>query len=757
LPQAFANEVRTIAQLDHPCIVPIYDVGEWENQPFLVMKWMGGGTLAQQLKSSGALAWPTTLAVFDRLAQALQHAHAKGIIHRDLKPENVLFDENGLAFLADFGIARFDDNRSELLPTAVGTMRYTPAEVWNGQKAQVTADVYGLACVLGEMLLARPLFDGANQLEIMNQHRLKGPTLPNTWGAGVPNGLNLILQRALAPNPNLRHPHITALAQAVNKLQPANAPALAAALYQQPTPSQPSIDSQPLRPATSPKPANLSVEASFAKPAQTPSSSPKASGGGGQSIRPATSPKPANLSVEASFAKPAQPPSGSPKPVRPPSKLTPAEPIDRTPIRKERQRPAWLVWLLAIVGSSILLGAAVWLAGRLGAQSGGSVTNLATQPGQAYVLSIAGNVQLSTADSAAHAVASGENIPFSPRTLLKVAKQAKIQLALPGDIGLQAADNTQTELSAATENSTMFDLQNGLLVVSTDSKTRPNSSLTINTRYGNLTYTHTGQPTTFCAQVSAATRQLQLQCLVGSCPLPSGASFAASDGVKIFDGSILPFRDPPPAIAGCTNAAGLAAPLVTVTLAPTLTGFVKTATLPAKDSDSGAVTGNAATSTLAPTNAVLATATRVPPQPVPVTPAPPQPVPPTAPPTAVLPTAVPPTAVPPTAVPPTAVPPTAVPPTAVPPTAVLPTAVPPTAVLPTAVPQPVKVCNPGQWDGCQTHGCAFGNVAYCSDTGTWTCKPDPAKCNAQPPADIPAAPGGGVTTVPAPLPTAPPA
>jgi serine/threonine protein phosphatase PrpC len=406
----------------------------------------------------------------------------------------------------------------------------------------------------------------------------------------------------------------------------------------------------------------------------------------------------------------------------------------------------WPLWAGGALALMLLLILGVWWAGRGQAANNSSVT----QPGQAYVVSVTGDAQLSTADSAARAVASGENIPFSPRTLLKVANQAKIQLALPGDISLQAANNTQTELSTAAENSSTFDLQDGLLVVSTDLKTRPNSSLTINTRYGNLTYTQTnaGIETAFCAQVSAATRQLQLQCVKGSCPLPDSSTFTPDDGVKVFDENGQPKTDnPPPEIPNCSALANAAASIPTPT--PGLPASTETPS-PTTAADS-TTNGSAATSTLAPTNAVWPTATRkAGPTGVPVTAAPfltnthmptealqPQPVPVTP---------VPPTAVPPTAVLPTTVPPQPMPVTPVPPQPMPVTPMPPQPMPVTPVPpQPAKVCNPGQWDGCQTHGCEPGNVAYCSDAGAWTCKPDPAKCNAQPPVDIPPAPGGGGT------------
>ena len=101
----FTREAKAIAKLEHPAIVPVYDVGEDNNQPFIVMRYMSGGSLADLIKIRNIISGRMRPNI-NRLAPALDAAHKQGIIHRDLKPGNVLFDQYNNSFLSDFGIAR---------------------------------------------------------------------------------------------------------------------------------------------------------------------------------------------------------------------------------------------------------------------------------------------------------------------------------------------------------------------------------------------------------------------------------------------------------------------------------------------------------------------------------------------------------------------------------------------------------------------------------------------------------------------------
>src|SRR5687767_4526619 len=102
----FKRELKLIASLEHPAIVPVYDVGEDNDQPFFVMRYMSGGSLAAMIKRE-RFSLSDAAVIIERLASALDHAHSKGIIHRDIKPDNVLFDAGNNPYLSDFGVAKF--------------------------------------------------------------------------------------------------------------------------------------------------------------------------------------------------------------------------------------------------------------------------------------------------------------------------------------------------------------------------------------------------------------------------------------------------------------------------------------------------------------------------------------------------------------------------------------------------------------------------------------------------------------------------
>ena len=138
----FEREAQTIAALEHPAIVPVHDFGEDDGQPFLVMRYMPGGSLAEKL-TKGALSLKQTATILDRIGSALDRAHSKGIIHRDLKPGNILFDGYGEAYLADFGIAKMAEATAALTGNSlIGTPAYLSPEQVTGHEIEGRADIY---------------------------------------------------------------------------------------------------------------------------------------------------------------------------------------------------------------------------------------------------------------------------------------------------------------------------------------------------------------------------------------------------------------------------------------------------------------------------------------------------------------------------------------------------------------------------------------------------------------------------------------
>ncbi len=150
----FEREAKIVAALDHPAIVPVYDFGEEKGQPFLVMRFMAGGSLSDRLKQ-GALSIKETAVIMSRLAPALDEVHTHGVIHRDLKPSNILFDQQMQPYISDFGTAKLLHAHTQLTDTgsAVGTPAYmSPEQIHGDTELDGRSDIYSLGVILFEML-----------------------------------------------------------------------------------------------------------------------------------------------------------------------------------------------------------------------------------------------------------------------------------------------------------------------------------------------------------------------------------------------------------------------------------------------------------------------------------------------------------------------------------------------------------------------------------------------------------------------------
>jgi len=166
----FKRELKLVASLEHPAIVPVYDVGEDDDQPFFVMRYMSGGSLAAMIKK-GRLSLSDAAVIIERLASALDHAHSKGIIHRDIKPDNVLFDAGNNPYLSDFGVAKFTETSvSATGHDVMGTPAYISPEQARGENVDHRADIYGLGAILYEMLAGKRPYPGETVIGVAVQH-----------------------------------------------------------------------------------------------------------------------------------------------------------------------------------------------------------------------------------------------------------------------------------------------------------------------------------------------------------------------------------------------------------------------------------------------------------------------------------------------------------------------------------------------------------------------------------------------------------
>ncbi len=218
--ERFNREAQTAAALEHPHIVSIFDYGTQRGTSYLVMRLLNGGTLAQRLQPrDNKLTLPSlgeTSILLNQLASALAYAHAQGVIHRDIKTSNVMFDNQGNAYLVDFGIAKLMGAQSGLTGTgmAMGTPTYMPPEQWAGQELTPAADQYALGVLVYAMVTGRVPFEANTPYELLHKHLNELPTPATSFRADVPEAVNRVLARALSKNPGDRFPSVTALSQA---------------------------------------------------------------------------------------------------------------------------------------------------------------------------------------------------------------------------------------------------------------------------------------------------------------------------------------------------------------------------------------------------------------------------------------------------------------------------------------------------------------------------------------------------------------
>ncbi|HMR63331.1 MAG TPA: serine/threonine-protein kinase [Anaerolineae bacterium] len=196
----FQREAQTIAILEHPAIVPVYDFGEEDGQPFLVMRYLPGGSLTDRL-AQGPLAWDESLRLISRLAPALDEAHKQGIIHRDLKPDNILFDHHDEPYLTDFGIAKLTEDRSQVATTGnviIGTPAYMSPEQANGEDLDGRSDLYSLGVILFQMLTGRLPFEANSPIGVIMQHLTQPVPDINAYRPNLPGGCAAVIQRVLS-------------------------------------------------------------------------------------------------------------------------------------------------------------------------------------------------------------------------------------------------------------------------------------------------------------------------------------------------------------------------------------------------------------------------------------------------------------------------------------------------------------------------------------------------------------------------------
>src|SRR5690242_9920898 len=220
----FEREARAAASLAHPNVMQLYDYGEDNGRPYMVLEFVPGGTLEERFAAAKGKPLPDdeSQAIAAGIAAGLAHAHSRGVVHRDLKPANVLFDDDGRPKIGDFGIARLAAGTGTLTEagTVLGTAAYISPEQATGEPATPASDVYSFGVLLFRMLTGTLPFTAGDALTLVDMHRRRPPPPVLSANPAAPASLAALADASLAKDPAAR---------------PADGAALLAALGEMPT------------------------------------------------------------------------------------------------------------------------------------------------------------------------------------------------------------------------------------------------------------------------------------------------------------------------------------------------------------------------------------------------------------------------------------------------------------------------------------------------------------------------------------------
>ena len=216
----FEREGKSLAKMLHPNIVPIHDYGEYEGSPYIVMAYIPGGTLKNQIGKP--IQYIKASRLLAPIARALDYAHSKGVLHRDVKPANILITAEGIPMLSDFGVAKFIEGKEGNTLTSsgagIGTPEYMAPEQCLGKKVDARTDVYALAIVLYELLTGRKPYTADTPMGVIHKQISDPLPHPAQFTSGIPEMVENILFKALAKDPEDRYVNMAEFATMLEKI-----------------------------------------------------------------------------------------------------------------------------------------------------------------------------------------------------------------------------------------------------------------------------------------------------------------------------------------------------------------------------------------------------------------------------------------------------------------------------------------------------------------------------------------------------------
>ncbi len=213
--QRFQQEAELIARLEHFHILPIYAYGDYDGMPYIVMRYMGGGTLSQLIER-GPLPWDEIARMTGQIGGALDYAHSRNVIHRDIKPSNVLLDSEGNGYLADFGIARMAETTAHLTGSGIiGTPAYMAPEQSRPGPPTLSVDIYAMGVTVFEMITGSQPYRADTPIAQILMHVQSPIPALRAYNPSIPDGVQAVIDRAMAKEPEERFATARELAQAL--------------------------------------------------------------------------------------------------------------------------------------------------------------------------------------------------------------------------------------------------------------------------------------------------------------------------------------------------------------------------------------------------------------------------------------------------------------------------------------------------------------------------------------------------------------